>query len=251
MGTTSATILLYAKASSPFCIRITGKPKMNHSAKATHTKESSSNPQSRLKTRKLLGVGEIPNEGYIYRSKICQLLGCRLPMESRLPKGMQLCCTITFVYLFCFSALQFFLPTEQADRVHASFLHGQSIGTIWNSGTLMTGTTLMVLAFQYRALVTAAEHTAIQKGLFLCCCFMFIQCCVSTYNLKQSVGTSLLAKCGLMFKFACLTINLVYHQLIQPDSLLNEAQRRLTKKYDEDQSNVHDIPPTTSTNKQE
>ncbi|CDW55985.1 p53-inducible11 domain containing protein [Trichuris trichiura] len=68
-------------------------------------RESSSNPQSRLKTRKVLGVGEIPSEGYIYRSKLTQLIGCRTPIEARLPKGMQLCCTITFAYLFCFSVL--------------------------------------------------------------------------------------------------------------------------------------------------
>ncbi|KFD45993.1 hypothetical protein M513_13125, partial [Trichuris suis] len=224
--------------------------KMNHSTKIAHLRESSSNPQSRLKTRKVLGVGEIPSEGYIYRSKLSQLLGCRTPIEARLPKGMQFCCTITFAYLFCFGVLHLFFSTEELEQ-SSTFQNERPhpIAISWTSESLKTGVTIMVLALQYRAMITSIEDVAIQKGLFFCCCFMFIQCCVSTYELKQSAKRTLLAECALLLKYTCLISNLIYYQIIQPNSILNKMHRRpMVQKSDEDQSNTCDLAAMSTSN---
>ncbi|OUC49939.1 hypothetical protein D917_04924 [Trichinella nativa] len=63
-------------------------------------KESLRDLQSRLKTRKVLGVGEIRNEGDVYRSKISQVLGYWIPAQSQLPRGLQFCHYFTLFYLF-------------------------------------------------------------------------------------------------------------------------------------------------------
>ncbi|XP_066270735.1 tumor protein p53-inducible protein 11-like [Branchiostoma lanceolatum] len=51
-------------------------------------KESCGDLQSRLKTRKMLGVGE-DDDGEIHRSKISQILGRSEHLKTRLPTGLR------------------------------------------------------------------------------------------------------------------------------------------------------------------
>ncbi|XP_023222148.1 tumor protein p53-inducible protein 11-like isoform X2 [Centruroides sculpturatus] len=62
-----------------------GKEAINSSA-STPTKHSSGDLHSRLKTRKILGVGETDN-GDIHRSKISQLLGHNEHLYVKFPRG--------------------------------------------------------------------------------------------------------------------------------------------------------------------
>uniref|UniRef100_A0A8R1EWP6 Tumor protein p53-inducible protein 11 n=1 Tax=Caenorhabditis japonica TaxID=281687 RepID=A0A8R1EWP6_CAEJA len=74
-------------------------------------KQSASDLQSRLKTRKLLGVGELAGDnGEIYKSKISQLLGINESLYVRLPRGMFVWNNINSLYFLVFGGLCLFLP---------------------------------------------------------------------------------------------------------------------------------------------
>ncbi|VDM57461.1 unnamed protein product [Angiostrongylus costaricensis] len=69
-------------------------------------KQSASDLQSRLKTRKLLGVGELARDnGDIYKSKISQLLGINENLYVRLPRGLLYWNTLTALYLYMFGIM--------------------------------------------------------------------------------------------------------------------------------------------------
>ncbi|CAI5455045.1 unnamed protein product [Caenorhabditis angaria] len=74
-------------------------------------KQSASDLQSRLKTRKLLGVGELAGDnGDVYKSKISQLLGINESLYVRMPRGMCLWNTFNALYFLAIGALCLFFP---------------------------------------------------------------------------------------------------------------------------------------------
>lgn len=74
-------------------------------------KQSASDLQSRLKTRKLLGVGELAGDnGDVYKSKISQLLGINESLYVRLPRGMFVWNTVNSLYFLLLGTLCLFLP---------------------------------------------------------------------------------------------------------------------------------------------
>ncbi|VDN56257.1 unnamed protein product [Dracunculus medinensis] len=75
-------------------------------------KKSSNELQSRFKTRKLLGVGELVGDsGNIYRSKISQLLGTNESLCIRLPRGLLLWSTTVTAYLFLSGLMHLLIPS--------------------------------------------------------------------------------------------------------------------------------------------
>lgn len=75
-------------------------------------KQSASDLQSRLKTRKLLGVGEIVGDtGDIYRSKISQLLGINESLYVRLPRGLLIWNTAFTIYIYFIGILCLLVPS--------------------------------------------------------------------------------------------------------------------------------------------
>ncbi|CAB3400648.1 unnamed protein product [Caenorhabditis bovis] len=74
-------------------------------------KQSASDLQSRLKTRKLLGVGELAGDnGEVYKSKISQLLGINESLYVRLPRGMLYWNSFNTLYFLMLGALFVFIP---------------------------------------------------------------------------------------------------------------------------------------------
>ncbi|GMT36911.1 hypothetical protein PFISCL1PPCAC_28208 [Pristionchus fissidentatus] len=71
-------------------------------------KESASDLQSRLKTRKLLGVGE--SNGTVYKSKISQLLGINESLCQSFPRGLCYWETLNTLYFFLAGFLCVLLP---------------------------------------------------------------------------------------------------------------------------------------------
>ncbi|CCD68930.1 Tumor protein p53-inducible protein 11 [Caenorhabditis elegans] len=74
-------------------------------------KQSASDLQSRLKTRKLLGVGELAGDnGEVYKSKISQLLGINESLYVRLPRGMFVWNTLNSLYFLLIGTICLVLP---------------------------------------------------------------------------------------------------------------------------------------------
>ncbi|CAL2052828.1 unnamed protein product [Caenorhabditis brenneri] len=74
-------------------------------------KQSASDLQSRLKTRKLLGVGELAGDnGDVYKSKISQLLGINESLYLRMPRGFFVWNTVNSFYFFLLGAMYLFFP---------------------------------------------------------------------------------------------------------------------------------------------
>ncbi|EYC31828.1 hypothetical protein Y032_0003g1260 [Ancylostoma ceylanicum] len=75
-------------------------------------KQSASDLQSRLKTRKLLGVGELARDnGDIYKSKISQLLGINESLYVRLPRGLLYWNSLNTLYFYTIGFLSLIVPS--------------------------------------------------------------------------------------------------------------------------------------------
>ncbi|GMR61767.1 hypothetical protein PMAYCL1PPCAC_31962, partial [Pristionchus mayeri] len=87
----------------------TSAPKCHLKVKISEErKESASDLQSRLKTRKLLGVGE--SNGTVYKSKISQLLGINESLCQSFPRGLFYWETANTLYFFFSGFLCVLLP---------------------------------------------------------------------------------------------------------------------------------------------
>ncbi|CAG0889383.1 unnamed protein product [Cyprideis torosa] len=80
---------------------------------ASLRKDSSADLQSRLKTRRVLGVGAADN-GDVYRSKISQLLGHNDRLNIRFPWGFWIFHIFTIVFLFVQGLLLLLFPSLAA-----------------------------------------------------------------------------------------------------------------------------------------
>ncbi|XP_076313242.1 tumor protein p53-inducible protein 11-like isoform X6 [Tachypleus tridentatus] len=108
-----------------------------------YRKHSSGDLHSRLKTRKILGVGETDN-GDIHRSKISQVLGHNEHLFVKFPRGFQVWhLSVAIIFTLC-GLMNLFLPDQWYDIT----LKHQVIGDLnANLATRFYGITLLALAF--------------------------------------------------------------------------------------------------------
>ncbi|KAK2186335.1 hypothetical protein NP493_205g02000 [Ridgeia piscesae] len=76
-----------------------------------HRKHSSGDLHSRLKTRKLLGVGET-DDGDVHRSKLSQILGHSEQLYIRLPRGLRIWQLVTAVIFTLLASWALLFPVS-------------------------------------------------------------------------------------------------------------------------------------------
>ncbi|KRZ15322.1 Tumor protein p53-inducible protein 11, partial [Trichinella zimbabwensis] len=219
-------------------------------------KESLRDLQSRLKTRKVLGVGEIRNEGDVYRSKISQVLGYWIPAQSQLPRGLQFCHYFTLFYLFSTGILLI-------KHAILGYCKSNTEFCCQNENVAIISIAYFMIAIQYGALAVSEESSSVINGLVSFCLFVLLQACVEAAYWRPFAERGLLEKYNMLLKYASFLLNLAYYQCTKPNScmyllyrVVQQAQLRLQEettfvdKETENNSHAQD-EQTTPTNENE
>ncbi|XP_056383751.1 tumor protein p53-inducible protein 11 isoform X2 [Hyla sarda] len=168
-------------------------------------KHSQTDLVSRLKTRKILGVGGEDDDGEVHRSKISQVLGNEIKFAVREPLGLrvwQFLCAVMFTGV-AIMALSFpdqlyeavfdkgAVSSKTSTRLYGGALLSISL-IIWNSMStsekLIIRWTLLTEACYFSVqfvvtIVTMIESgsTTVTASILVCCCLLFVLVCIYFY----------------------------------------------------------------------
>ncbi|KAF6106783.1 tumor protein p53 inducible protein 11 [Phyllostomus discolor] len=167
-------------------------------------KHSQTDLVSRLKTRKILGVGGEDDDGEVHRSKISQVLGNEIKFAVREPLGLRVW---QFVSAVLFSGIAVVPPTcyPQAlafpDQLYDAVFDGAQV-TSKTPIRLYGGALLSISLIMWNALYTA-EKVIIRWTLLTEACYFGVQFLVVTATLAEtglvSLGILLLLASRLLF----------------------------------------------------
>ncbi|XP_072516991.1 tumor protein p53-inducible protein 11a [Salminus brasiliensis] len=169
-------------------------------------KHSQTDLVSRLKTRKILGVGGEDDDGEVHRSKISQMLGNEIKFSVREPIGLRLWMLISAV-LFTTSALvALTFPNQLYEIIF-------ELTTTRISIRLYGGALLSISLILWNGLYTV-EKVIIQWTLLTEACYFGVQFLVTSVSLLEmgtlSNGAALLLLSEAFFLLITLSY---YHQL--------------------------------------
>ncbi|XP_065260219.1 tumor protein p53-inducible protein 11 [Emys orbicularis] len=160
-------------------------------------KHSQTDLVSRLKTRKILGVGGEDDDGEVHRSKISQVLGNEIKFAVREPLGLRVW---QFVSAIIFSGVAIMALTFP-DQLYDAIFEEESV----NSKTpirLYGGALLSLSLIMWNALYTS-EKVIIRWTLLTEACYFGVQFLVTTITLVESgrisTGAMLLLTSRILF----------------------------------------------------
>lgn len=169
-------------------------------------KHSQTDLVSRLKTRKVLGVGGEDDDGEVHRSKISQMLGNEMKFGLREPVGLRVWILISAVLFTSIAFVALALPSQLHELVF-------ELTTTHVSIRLYGGALLSISLIMWNGLYTA-EKAILQWTLLTEACYLAIQFLVTSVTLLEvnqlSNPASLLLTSEVLFLFITL---LYYHQL--------------------------------------
>uniref|UniRef100_A0A1I7U7I9 Tumor protein p53-inducible protein 11 n=1 Tax=Caenorhabditis tropicalis TaxID=1561998 RepID=A0A1I7U7I9_9PELO len=185
-------------------------------------KQSASDLQSRLKTRKLLGVGELAGDnGDVYKSKISQLLGINESLYVRLPRGMFVWNTVNSLYFLLIGSMCIFFP-----QLGLYLDHG--IASIPQEAAVVIryyGITLVAFGLLFKFILQQRETRAdIALLLLVTAVFHFIVLIVTT----ASHGTVVWWSAGL--RAILIFGNIVYHTFVDGQGGLHRQLIRVIEE---------------------
>ncbi|XP_015281626.1 PREDICTED: tumor protein p53-inducible protein 11 [Gekko japonicus] len=178
-------------------------------------KHSQTDLVSRLKTRKILGVGGEDDDGEVHRSKISQVLGNEIKFAVREPLGLRVW---QFVSAIIFSGVAIMALTFP-DQLYDAVFDEESV----NSKTpirLYGGALLSISLIMWNALYTS-EKVIIRWTLLTEACYFGIQFLVTTITLVET-GQASLGAALLLFSrvlFVCISIYYYYQVGRRPKKL--------------------------------
>ncbi|KAI5183806.1 Tumor Protein P53-Inducible Protein 11 [Manis pentadactyla] len=162
-------------------------------------KHSQTDLVSRLKTRKILGVGGEDDDGEVHRSKISQVLGNEIKFAVREPLGLRVW---QFVSAVLFSGIAVMALTFP-DQLYDAVFDGAQV-TSKTPIRLYGGALLSISLIMWNALYTA-EKVIIRWTLLTEACYFGVQFLVVAATLAEtglvSLGTLLLLASRLLFVF--------------------------------------------------
>ncbi|MFH4984252.1 hypothetical protein AB6A40_010961 [Gnathostoma spinigerum] len=171
-------------------------------------KQSASDLQSRLKTRKLLGVGELVGDnGDIYRSKISQLLGINESLYVRLPRGLLIWNSLLTVYIYVTGAMCMFAPSL---ATYIEFGYATPPTDLFPFR--MYGAVMLTFGLLFRGLLALKDTRSEISVLLLVCAMLF---------LLQLLVTFFTCRCTLMLtslRVIGVIGSLIYQSLLDGQS---------------------------------
>ncbi|KAL1785421.1 tumor protein p53-inducible protein 11 isoform X2 [Sigmodon hispidus] len=160
-------------------------------------KHSQTDLVSRLKTRKILGVGGEDDDGEVHRSKISQVLGNEIKFAVREPLGLRVWQFLSAMMFSSVAIMALALP----DQLYDAVFDGAEI-TSKTPIRLYGGALLSISLIMWNALYTA-EKVIIRWTLLTEACYFGVQSLVVTATLAEtglmSLGILLLLASRLLF----------------------------------------------------
>lgn len=160
-------------------------------------KHSQTDLVSRLKTRKILGVGGEDDDGEVHRSKISQVLGNEIKFAVREPLGLRVWQFLSAMLFSSVAIMALALP----DQLYDAVFDGAEV-TSKTPIRLYGGALLSISLIMWNALYTA-EKVIIRWTLLTEACYFGVQSLVVTATLAEtglmSLGTVLLLASRLLF----------------------------------------------------
>ncbi|MGH0148461.1 UNVERIFIED_CONTAM: hypothetical protein FKN15_018237 [Acipenser sinensis] len=160
-------------------------------------KHSQSDLVSRLKTRKILGVGGEDDGGEVHRSKISQVLGNEIKFSGREPLGLSC--------VFCIPPQALTFPIQLYDTIFDEELVGTKM-----SIRLYGGALLSISLVIWNALYTT-EKVIIRWTLLTEACYFGIQFLVTAITLVENGTVSNKALVLVFSRVAFVGISLCYY----------------------------------------
>ncbi|XP_067105347.1 tumor protein p53-inducible protein 11-like [Osmerus mordax] len=169
-------------------------------------KHSQTDLVSRLKTRKVLGVGGEDDDGEIHRSKISQMLGNEMKFAVREPIGLRVWILISAVLFTSMALIALVLPSQLYEFVF-------ELTTTQVSIRLYGGALLSISLIMWNGLYTA-EKAILQWTLLTEASYLAVQFLVTSVTLLEVDQVSNPASLLLTSEVIFLLITLLYyHQL--------------------------------------
>lgn len=202
--TTSHTHLFGPGPISGITHRIFHPPKLER-------KHSSGDLHSRLKTRKILGVGETDN-GDIHRSKISQLLGHNEHLYVKFPRGFWIWHLALAVLVTTQGLMALLLPHQFHVLILQQVLEGGDTNA--TSATRLSGAALLGMAIFVWSMQGTTEKAQARTSLAAITTHMLLQIIVNAVCVWQHGGitTSILGSLGM--RSLIVLVSIFYHNAI-------------------------------------
>ncbi|XP_068595693.1 tumor protein p53-inducible protein 11-like [Brachionichthys hirsutus] len=142
-------------------------------------KHSQTDLISRLKSRKILGVGGEDDDGEVHRSKISQVLGNEMKFAVREPVGLRLWILFSAVGFTAMSLMALLFPNQLYE-----VLFEEELSTTNLSIRLYGGALLSLALIMWNGLYTA-EKIVIQWTLLSEACYFGVQFLVTSVTLME------------------------------------------------------------------
>ncbi|XP_028307627.1 tumor protein p53-inducible protein 11-like [Gouania willdenowi] len=170
-------------------------------------KHSQTDLISRLKSRKILGVGGEDDEGEVHRSKISQMLGNEIKFTVREPIGLRMWILVSAVGFTTMALMALVFPNQLYELVFEEELSNTSLSVRLYGGALLSLALIM-----WNGLYTA-EKVIIQWTLLSEACYFAVQFLVTSFTLIEVGALSNAAVLLLLSRvfFMVVTITYYYH----------------------------------------
>jgi len=170
-------------------------------------KNSNSDLHSRLKTRKILGVGEV-DDGDVHKSKISQILGHSEHLYVKCPKGLAYLQLFNLALLLANAIVALALPS-----LLAHFEFGDWTQT---DGYRMYGAVLASYVFLYQSLAVVTDRYCVRALLMSTAVLYGLQCIICFFYVRRVL---------FLLRLAGVAANLFYCEQIGP-SLVAKFMRK-------------------------
>ncbi|XP_036400317.1 tumor protein p53-inducible protein 11-like [Megalops cyprinoides] len=168
-------------------------------------KHSQTDLVSRLKTRKILGVGGEDDDGEVHRSKISQMLGNEMKFAVREPVGLRMWILFSAVMFTLMALMALALPNQLYEVVFDDQLSATRV-----SVRLFGGALLSISLIMWNGLYTA-EKVIIQWTLLTEACYFGVQFLVTSIILMETGSVSNAAILLLLSQVLFLIVTLAYY----------------------------------------
>ncbi|XP_040183992.1 tumor protein p53-inducible protein 11 [Rana temporaria] len=160
-------------------------------------KHSQTDLVSRLKTRKILGVGGEDDDGEVHRSKISQVLGNEIKFAVRDPIGLRVWQFLSALMFTGIAVMALAFPDQMYEAVFDK-------GTVSSkTSTRLYGGALFSISLILWNSMYTSEKVIIRWTLLTEACYLSIQLIVTTVTLIESgsptVAAAILLGCCLFF----------------------------------------------------
>ncbi|KAL5006706.1 hypothetical protein ScPMuIL_015512 [Solemya velum] len=181
---------------------------VNHVWKLLFRKHSSGDLHSRLKTRKLLGVGET-DDGDVHRSKLSQILGHSDQLYVKLPHGLRIWQFILAVIFTVLALWAVFFPVHLFDSIF-ELKDGRNM----TLPVRMYGAALISLSLVFWNTLHSLDRDLIRLGLMCSIVFFILQTLVTTLTLMISRNLTKSASVSLAFQALFAVVSLLFYWAI-------------------------------------